>query len=78
MLECAIPKCGNREKFLRSGSLDLIESERENGRVAKEMIWLCASCTSQYTVQTWRPAGEQIRRRPPDLGPTPGMIPARR
>jgi hypothetical protein len=27
------------------------------------MIWLCAHCTPKYTVQTWRPVGEQIRPR---------------
>ena len=60
MLECAIPKCGGREKFLRSGTLHLADVVREDGGVAKKMIWLCDGCTQRYTVQTWRAPGEQI------------------
>lgn len=63
MLECAIPQCEGREKFLRSGTLHLIDCNRGDGVIGKKMIWLCARCTQEYTVQTWRPVGEQIRPR---------------
>ncbi len=63
MLECAIPGCCGREKFLRSGTLHLIDMVQEDGSTAKKMVWLCAKCTSLYTVQTWRAPGEQIRPR---------------
>jgi len=63
MLECAIPKCSGREKSLRSGTLHLADVVREDGTLAKRMIWLCAGCTRQYAVQTWRAPGEQIRPR---------------
>ena len=64
MLECAIPKCCGREKFLRSGTLNLVDVVGEDGSVAKKMIWLCGGCTQgRYTVQTWRALGEQIRLR---------------
>jgi hypothetical protein len=63
MLECAISECCSREKFLRSGTLHLADIVRENGSVAQKMIWLCDECTQRYTVQTWRPPGEQIRPR---------------
>lgn len=63
MLECAIPKCSGREKFLRSGTLHLADVVREDGSIAQKIIWLCDECTQQYTVQTWRPPGEQIRPR---------------
>lgn len=64
MLECAIPLCESRENALRSGSLHLIDCERSDGVIDSKIIWLCASCTQRYTVQTWRPVGEQIRLRP--------------
>ncbi len=63
MLKCAIPRCDSRERFLRSGTLHLIDIVREDGSMAKRMVWLCAGCSSQYTVQTWRIPGEQIRLR---------------
>jgi hypothetical protein len=63
MLQCAIPKCGGHEKSLRSGTLHLVDSVRGDGRVSKKIVWLCESCTEQYTVQTWRAPGEQIRLR---------------
>ena len=64
MLECAIPQCEGRENFLRSGTLHLIDYKRGDREIGKKMIWLCAQCTQLYTVQTWRPVGEQIRPRP--------------
>lgn len=63
MLECAIPQCEGREKFLRSGTLHLVDCKGSDGAIGKKMVWLCALCTQQYIVQTWRPAGEQIRPR---------------
>ncbi len=68
MLECAIPECTCTENFLRSGSLHLVDLIRPDGNVAKRMIWLCGECTSRYAVQTWRPAGEQIRFRETSTG----------
>ena len=63
MLECAIPQCERHEKFFRSGTLHLIDCNLGDGAIGKKMIWLCAHCTEEYTVQTWRPVGEQIRLR---------------
>lgn len=63
MLECAIPNCCGHDKFLRSGTLHLADIVQKDGSVAQKMIWLCDECTQRYTVQTWRPPGEQIRPR---------------
>jgi hypothetical protein len=63
VLECALPKCGAREKFLRSGTLHLVDTLRPDGTFATKIVWLCAGCSLQYTVQTWRAPGEQIRPR---------------
>ncbi len=62
MLECAIPGCCVREKFLRSGTLHLVDVGREGG-TTKSMVWLCPSCSRKYAVQTWRETGQQIRLR---------------
>jgi hypothetical protein len=64
MLECAIPSCTARAKFLRSGSLHLIDVKREDGVATAKYIWLCAACRSRYIIQCWRPPGEQLRLRP--------------
>jgi uncharacterized protein (DUF3084 family) len=63
MLECAIPECGAQERLLRTGTLHLLDVVRGDGTIANKMVWLCASCTKLFTVQTWRAPGEQIRRR---------------
>lgn len=63
MLECAIPDCVAREKFLRSGSLHLVDVARDGGATTKRMIWLCSGCSRKYAVQTWREPGQQIRPR---------------
>jgi hypothetical protein len=63
MLECAIPGCNAKEKFLRSGQLHLLDVANENGLIAKKMVWFCSNCSAEYTVQLWRAPGKQIRRR---------------
>ena len=77
MLECAIPECRGRERFLRSGTLHLVDVVREDGSIAKRMIWLCDGCTSRYVVQTWRPPGEQIRPRMQSTFSLADILPAR-
>jgi len=65
MLECEIPSCKAREKFLRSGSLHLMDVKSEDGLATRKLIWLCQECTSRYVIQPWRPIGQQLRLRPP-------------
>ena len=62
MLNCAVPGCHVREKYLRSGSLHLLDV-LVGEEVTTNIVWFCHECTSKYTVQTWRSPGEQIRRR---------------
>lgn len=70
MLKCAIPKCCSREKSLRSGTIHLADVPRNDGSASKRMIWLCDACSRRFCVQSWRPAGEQIRPRSHHAGLT--------
>jgi hypothetical protein len=67
-MKCAIPACGLESLYFRSGSLhyvDCIDRLREDAGPAKrQLIWLCHECTALWLVETWRPPGEQLRRRP--------------
>jgi hypothetical protein len=65
MLNCAVPGCTKTQAALDSGRLHLIDTpvETGSGQSRKKYIWLCAECSEMYVVQTWRAAGEQIRRR---------------
>ena len=70
MLICAIPECSASQRTLDSGNLHLIDALIEVGGVVsdqsrKKYVWLCSACSEAYVVQTWRPAGHQIRRRKP-------------
>ncbi len=62
MLKCAIPGCEAEEKFLRSGTLQIVDTAKEE-RMTKRMIWFCSACTPKYVVQCWRPSGEQVQPR---------------
>lgn len=70
MLNCAIPECSASQRTLDSGNLHLIDALIEaagagSDESRKKYIWLCSACSKAYVVQTWRPAGDQIRRRKP-------------
>jgi hypothetical protein len=49
MLKCAIPGCEAEEKFLRSGTLQIVDTAKEE-RMTKRMI------PSQHTPWYWQPA----------------------
>jgi len=67
MLECVTPGCDVHERLLRSGTLHLLDVVTADQRVVKKIVWMCAGCTKKYVVQTWRPAGEQIQRKPKQM-----------
>jgi hypothetical protein len=62
MLKCAIPGCEAQEKSLQSGTLQIVDTAKEE-RMTKRMIWFCSACTPKYVVQSWRPSGEQVQPR---------------
>jgi ribosomal protein L37AE/L43A len=64
-MRCANPLCKVESNYFRSGSLHSVDCgsglDRRNER---RMIWLCRECSPHWAVETWRPAGQQIRPRP--------------
>ena len=62
MLHCAVPGCNVQEKYLRAGSLHTVDLLVE-GKATPRIVWFCHDCSASHTVQTWRPAGEQIQPR---------------
>jgi hypothetical protein len=64
-MRCANPGCVQEAIYFRSGSLHWIDVRGRNSEKPtprRQMIWLCAECSRCYVVETWRPAGEQVRR----------------
>jgi hypothetical protein len=66
-MKCANPICGFEVLYFRSGSLHYINSAdaiRDNLAAApRRLIWLCRECTALWSVETWRPPGQQLRLR---------------
>ena len=65
-MRCANPGCQAEALYFRSGSLHWIDNQAQMGgtpqRRTTRLIWLCAECSKTFVVQTWRPAGQQLRR----------------
>jgi hypothetical protein len=66
-MKCANPICGFEALYFRSGSLHYInfpDVVRDGLAAApRKLIWLCRECTTLWSVETWRPPGQQLRRR---------------
>jgi hypothetical protein len=66
-MRCANPGCGAETLYLRSGGifavdfLDGAEDAGESRSTQRRVIWLCDACTELFSVETWRPPGEQVR-----------------
>ena len=66
-MTCANPACGLQSLYLRSGGIYHVDSPGAPGKagesrsVQRKVIWLCHACTGQFSVQTWRPPGEQVQ-----------------
>lgn len=59
---CANPNCRHESHYLRDGSLYCVDdAEVEGGHQHRRFIWLCKTCAPKFHVETWRPAGEQLR-----------------
>lgn len=65
-MRCANPGCQAEVLYFRSGSLHWIDKPSQLAgapqRRATRLIWLCAECSRKLVVQTWRPAGQQLRQ----------------
>jgi len=67
-MQCANPECLREVKYFRSGSLHYIDCSdfpSKGSRMERRLIWLCPDCSQEMAVESWRPAGEQIRVRHP-------------
>ncbi|RXS96558.1 hypothetical protein [Silvibacterium dinghuense] len=65
-MHCANPSCQVEAKYFRSGSLHSVDCGQGGQKQEKRqrIVWLCPHCTREWTVESWRPAGEQLRRKP--------------
>jgi hypothetical protein len=65
-MRCGNPSCTNESAYFRSGSLhcvDLCTPDRDPDMQKRQVIWLCHGCSMRLTVESWRPAGQQLRLR---------------
>ena len=66
-MKCANPTCKAESKYFRSGSLHCIDCGEASLSKARgecrRLIWLCRDCSDRWAVETWRPAGQQMRPR---------------
>jgi transposase-like protein len=64
-MRCGNPECKAEAIYLRSGSLYYISLHHSMGASRdgeqKRLIWLCSECCKHFVVETWRPAGQQLR-----------------
>ncbi|HET8638512.1 MAG TPA: hypothetical protein VFL96_16815 [Acidobacteriaceae bacterium] len=73
-MKCANDLCDTESLYFRGGSLhaiDVVLDETEAGKPAfkQKMVWLCERCTKLFTIQNWRPPGEQLRTLRTQVGP---------
>jgi hypothetical protein len=60
-MRCANPKCQAESNYLRDGSLYWIdELHGPAGPPQRRFIWLCSECCVDFSVETWRPPGQQL------------------
>jgi hypothetical protein len=69
-MQCANPNCGCDARYLRDGSLHLLELEASETRrlegaeggfpihsLPQRYFWLCGECTKVFSVTKWIPSG---------------------
>ena len=63
-MRCGNPLCKTESAYFRDGSLHCVDlcSQSPAGE-NRQVIWLCRDCSVRWTVEGWRPAGEQLRLR---------------
>lgn len=72
-MKCANRLCDAESLYFRSGSLHAIddigtgELMDQEPFLTQKVIWLCENCSSLFTIDTWRPPGEQLHARKPAL-----------
>jgi hypothetical protein len=66
-MQCANPVCPAQTLYLRSGGIFAVDVIDASGRVGerqiiqRRVIWLCDACIGAFSIETWRPPGQQVR-----------------
>lgn len=66
-MQCANRECSAQTLYLRSGgifSVDVLDGSGHAGEcqiVQLRVIWLCDPCIGAFSIETWRPPGQQVR-----------------
>jgi hypothetical protein len=64
-MQCASPDCAAQTLDLRSGGIfaaNLLDGSGRAGAcqtVQRRVFWLCDACIGAFSIETWRPAGQQ-------------------
>jgi len=63
----ANPECSAHTLCLRSGGIfavDFLDGSAPAGEcqiIQRRVIWLCDACIGAFSIETWRPPGQQLR-----------------
>lgn len=66
-MRCANLECAAQTLYLRTGGifavvfLDGSAPAGECQIVQRRVIWLCDACIGAFSIETWRPPGQQLR-----------------
>ena len=75
-MQCENPLCNVESMYFRSGSLHCIDRCGPVGMMAhgdqRRVIWLCEDCSMHFTVETWRPPGQQLQESRLRIASVPG------
>lgn len=75
-MRCASPQCQIESNYLRDGGLYWIDDVIASSALPqRHFIWLCSQCAPLYSVQTWRPPGEQLVLKTPPRAAPPAHTP---
>lgn len=72
-MKCANRLCSAESLYFRSGSLHAVDciatGEMTDGApiLRQKVIWLCENCSHLFTIDTWRPPGQQLHAHKPVL-----------
>ena len=66
-MKCANPDYAAQTLYLRSGGIfavDFLDGSGPAGEcqiIQRRVIWLCDACIGAFSIETWRPPGQQVR-----------------
>jgi hypothetical protein len=66
-MQYAISECAASTLYLRTGGIfavDVLDGSCPAGEcqiIQRRVIWLCDACIGAFSIETWRPPGQQVR-----------------